>query len=311
MSTAYYCFHQHFSHVTGDDHPEHALRITAIENALRQSGSWEKLTICESGPAQSNDILRAHSPGYINQLSLIQPQHGRIYVDEDTPMSPGSLEAAYYSAGAAVEAVDAVLQGKYRNAFVATRPPGHHAEHKKSMGFCFFNNLAIAALRAAEFHHLQRIAVLDFDAHQGNGTIDILQNDVRFLLCSTFQHPFYPYSHYEANKYTNVINAHLSAGAGSSEFRDAVLHQWSEPLRRFAPELIIVSAGFDAHIDDPMAELCFVDDDYRWIAEWICNITNTRNTPWLALLEGGYDLNALGRSVNAFIDVMLTQSSLG
>ncbi|GGY41373.1 deacetylase [Bacterioplanes sanyensis] len=308
MSTAYFCFHQHFSHATGDDHPEHALRITAIENALHEAGTWEQLTVCESGPAKRADILRAHSPGYVEQLDLIQPQHGRIYVDEDTPMSPGSLEAAYHSAGAAVEAVDAVLRGQFRNAFVATRPPGHHAEHKRSMGFCFFNNVAVAAMRAAETHHLQRIAILDFDAHQGNGTIDILQNDVRFLLCSTFQHPFYPYSHYEANKYNNLVNGYLQAGAGSRDFRDTILNYWAEPLRRFAPELIIVSAGFDAHREDPMAELCLEDDDYRWIAQWISNFTNARHTPWLAILEGGYDMNALGRCVNEFIGVMLEQA---
>jgi len=305
MTTAYFSFQQHFTHDTGDDHPEHAMRILAIEQELKKRGLWEQLDIRDGQTANEPDILRAHSPGYVEQLQLIQPQQGHIYVDEDTPMSAGSLDAARYSVGTCTLALDQLMKNEFNNAFVAVRPPGHHAEHRKSMGFCFFNNIAITALRAAEVHHLQRIAILDFDAHQGNGTIDILKNDPRFLVLSSFQHPFFPYTHYQDNKYSNLINVHLDAGSGSIEFRSKIDDLWGPALRGFAPELILVSAGFDAHRDDPMAELCLLDDDYRWMGDWIRAYAAPRHLPVLAILEGGYDLNALGRSVSEFIATML------
>jgi len=305
MTTAYYSFQQHFTHDTGEDHPEHALRILAIEQELKKRGIWPQLDVREGQTANLPDILRAHSPGYVEQLQLIQPQQGHIYVDEDTPMSAGSLEAARYSVGTCTLALDNLLKGQHQNAFAAVRPPGHHAEHRKSMGFCFFNNIAITALRAAEVHYLLRIAILDFDAHQGNGTVDILKNDTRFLILSSFQHPFYPYTHYQVDRYNNLVNVHLDAGTGSEEFRHKIREHWEPALRGFAPELILVSAGFDAHRDDPMAELCLLDDDYRWLGKWINRYCVEKNIPWLAMLEGGYNLNALGRSVSEFIAQML------
>ncbi|WP_221795526.1 histone deacetylase family protein [Oceanobacter mangrovi] len=307
MSTGYYAFHQHFGHDTGEDHPEQASRITALEEVLKATGVWDKLIIHEGKSAHLPDILRAHSKAYVDQLHLIQPEHGTILVDDDTPMSSGTLEAALHSVGTTTQALDDVLNGVHRNAFAAIRPPGHHAERKKSMGFCFFNNSAIAALRAADVHHMQRIAILDFDAHQGNGTIDILQNDQRFLLLSAFQHPFYPYTHYEQNKYTNLINVHLPQGADGEIFRKGVIEQWEPALRRFAPEVIIVSAGFDAHRCDPMAELNFEDRDFLWISEWINDYCLKRRIPWLAVLEGGYNLKAFGTSATLFIAGMLAQ----
>lgn len=305
MTTGYYSFHQHFEHDTGDDHPEHATRLLAIEQLLQKADIWQQLSIHEGKTAHLPDILRAHSKGYVDQLHLIQPEHGSIMVDDDTTMAKGSLNAALHSVGTSTQALDDVLNRVHDNAFVAVRPPGHHAERNKSMGFCFFNNAAIAALRATDMHHLQRVAILDFDAHQGNGTIDILQNDQRFLMLSCFQHPFYPYTHYEQNKYTNLVNVHMAAGEGSNAFRQKVVEQWEPALRRFAPELIIVSAGFDAHTADPMAELCLEDEDYAWISHWIDGYCQRRNTPWVALLEGGYDLSALARSVALFISNMI------
>lgn len=307
MSTGYYAFHQHFGHDTGEDHPEHASRILAIEQILKKTGVWDQLIIHEGRSAHLPDILRAHSKAYVDQLHLIQPEQGHIMIDDDTLMSAGTLEAALYSVGTSTQALDDVLNEVHTNAFAAIRPPGHHAERGKTMGFCFFNNVAITALRAADVHHLQRIAVLDFDAHQGNGTIDILQNDRRFLLLSSFQHPFYPYTHHEQNKYTNLVNVHLDEGTTGEVFREKITEAWEPALRRFAPELIVVSAGFDAHKDDPMAELCLTEEDFAWISRWIGDYCKRRGTPWLAILEGGYDLNALAKSATWFIHGMLAQ----
>ncbi|MCH2039869.1 MAG: histone deacetylase family protein [Saccharospirillaceae bacterium] len=306
MTTAYYTFEQHFSHNTGDDHPEHAMRLLAIEQGLKQSGIWQSLDVIQGSMARVPDILRAHSHGYYDQLQLIQPEQGHIFVDEDTPMSSGSLEAALYSVGTCTQALDDVLNNdtRHNNAFAGVRPPGHHAEHKRSKGFCFFNNIAICGLRAVHVHHLQRVLIIDFDAHQCNGTIDILANDHNFLICSSFQHPFYPHSHYQTDVYNNVLNVPLDAGTGSHEFRSRVTKAWSDAIERFTPELILVSAGFDAHEADPMAELNLQDEDYAWLGHWIGTIAANRNTPVLSLLEGGYDLNALARSVAGYIRAM-------
>lgn len=301
MSVAYFTSEEHFSHFTDEEHPEHAMRILAIEQELKARHLWDQLIHIKGEEATIPDILRAHSKGYVDQLHLIQPEHGHIYVDEDTQMSPGSLRAALWSAGSCTSALDALMRNDYQHAFVATRPPGHHAEHKKAMGFCFLNNVAIAALRAADQHHLQRIAILDFDAHQGNGTIDILGNDHRFMICSSFQHPFYPYSHYQEGRYNNLINTPLEAGTGSATFRAEIESAWLPAVRSFAPELIIVSAGFDAHRDDPMAELCLLDDDYHWLADQIISLATPRSTPVLSILEGGYHLGALGRCVAEYL----------
>lgn len=292
-------------HDTGSEHPEHAMRILAIEQALKTYNIWPLLQHHQGQPAALSDVVRAHSPGYVEELQLRVPVNGHIMIDEDTTMSPGTLEAALYGAGSAVMALEGLMKNEFNNAFVATRPPGHHAERRKAMGFSFFNNVAIAALRAAEVHHLQRIAIIDFDVHQCNGTIDILKNDPRFLILSSFQHPFYPYSHYQLDKFSNLINIYLDAGSYGKTFRQGVEEIWEPALRGFSPELMLVSAGFDAHIEDPMSEMCFTDDDYRWISRWIQSYSKERNIPWMAVLEGGYELNALGRCVSEFIECML------
>ena len=179
-------------HDTGSEHPEHAMRILAIEQALKTYNIWPLLQHHQGQPAALSDVVRAHNPSYIKELQLHVPVNDHIMINKNTTMSPGTLEAALYGAGSAVMALEGLMKNEFNNAFVATRPPGHHAERRKAMGFSFFNNVAIAALRAAEVHHLQRIAIIDFDVHQCNGTIDILKNDPRFLILSSFQHPFYP-----------------------------------------------------------------------------------------------------------------------
>lgn len=292
-------------HDTGADHPEHAMRILAIEQALKKYNLWQLLEHHTGEPASIHDILRAHNPLYVEELQLISPANGHIMIDQDTTMSTGTLEAALFAAGSTIKALDGLMKGEFDNAFVATRPPGHHAEHKKAMGFSFFNNIAVTALRAVEVHNLQRVAIIDFDVHQCNGTVDILKNDSRFLILSSFQHPFYPYSHYQIDQYTNLVNIYLDAGSHGDVFRQGVREIWRPAIDGFAPDLILVSAGFDAHIEDPMSEMCFSDDDYRWIGRWIQKRAKSRNIPWLAALEGGYALNALGRSVSEFVEQML------
>ena len=311
MTTAYYSFDQHFKHDTGTDHPEHAMRILAIEQALKKYHLWELLEHRTGKAGAMSDIVRAHSPGHVEELQMIAPAHGHIMIDDDTTMSSGTLVAALYGVGSTTMALDAVLNNEFKNAFVAARPPGHHAERRKAMGFSFFNNVAIAALRAAEIHNLHRIAIIDFDVHQCNGTIDILKDDPRFLILTSFQHPFYPYTHYQLDRYSNLINMYLDAGSGGDVFRQGVKDTWDSALRGFAPELILVSAGFDAHTDDPMSEMCFTDADYRWISRWIASYCQEKNLPWLAVLEGGYDLNSLGRCVCEFIEQMLKQGEIG
>lgn len=305
MTTAYYSYQQHFMHDTGADHPEHAMRMLAIEQELKKRNLWQQLIHCEGRPSAMNDILRAHNAGYVEELQLRVPAQGHVMLDQDTTMSAGTLEAALYGVGSTTMALDDVLSNKYTNAFVATRPPGHHAERRKGMGFSFFNNIAIAALRAADVHFLQRIAIIDFDVHQCNGTIDILKDDPRFLILSSFQHPFFPYSHYQLDKFNNLVNIYLDAGSEGEVFRQGVREIWQPALEGFAPELILVSAGFDAHYEDNMAEMCFHDEDYSWVGHWIQRYCHTHHTPWLAALEGGYQLNALGRCVSEFIGQML------
>lgn len=301
MPLAYYTSEMHFAHDTDTDHPEHAMRILAIEQALKHSGLWDKLEHREGNPANLTDIKRAHSEGYIEQLHLIQPEHGRIFVDEDTAMAPGSLEAALWSAGTCTLALDNINPDIHQHSFVAARPPGHHAEFRKAMGFCFFNNIAITALRAADVHHYQRIAVLDFDAHQGNGTVDILGNDGRFLICSSFQHPFYPHAHYDQAPFNNVINVPLCKNTGSATFRALIEERWLPKLYAYKPDIVLVSAGFDAHRDDPMAELLLDESDYFWMGQQIRKLANDIEVSTISILEGGYNLNALGASVAAYL----------
>jgi acetoin utilization deacetylase AcuC-like enzyme len=232
------------------------------------------------------------------------PRSGTIHLDPDTAMNPFSLQAALRAAGAAVLAVDLVLQEKASSAFCAVRPPGHHACRARSMGFCIFNNVAVAARHALEAHGLERVAIIDFDVHHGNGTEDIFEGDERVLMASIFQHPFYPYSGTD-NPASNMVNVPLAAGAGSKEFREAVRADWIPALNEFAPQLIVFSAGFDAHAEDEMAMLRFTDADYGWVTEQLKAVAERHaKGRMVSMLEGGYALSALGRSAVQHIKVM-------
>lgn len=251
-----------------------------------------------------DQLLTVHPEKYLHQLDLMQPTRGRVFTDPDTAMMPDTLRAARLAAGANIQAVDMVMSSQVTNAFVCARPPGHHAERAKSMGFCFYNNVALAAMRALTFHHLERVAIIDFDVHQGNGTVDIVGGDERILMCSSFQHPFYPHSHVHRQA-DNIVNIPIAANCSSEEYRKQVEAGWLKRLNDFKPQLILISAGFDAHRLDPMAELNLDTDDYRWLTEMIVSVAREHsNDRIISTLEGGYHLRALAESVNAHLEVL-------
>lgn len=301
MKLGYYSYTTHLDHDVGDMHPEHPMRIIAINHKLEQLGVLQDAYKASCYKVSQQDLLRAHKPGYVEQLRVMSPANGSILANVDTPMAVGSLDAAYQAAGCVIKALDDLLENKVERAFCAVRPPGHHAERNKPMGFCFLNNVAIAAKKAQQHYGLERIAIIDFDAHQCNGTLDILANDPSFLICSSFQHPSFPFSHWR-NIYSNVINTPLYEGTNGVEMRRAVEAQWLKQLQDFKPQLTLVSAGFDAHAHDPMADLNWKASDYAWLGGFISEINKENsNNKILAVLEGGYNLDALADSCSQFI----------
>ncbi len=301
MSTAFFHHPDCETHDMGDDHPESPKRLQAIRERLTQTGLMDQLLVTEAEEASRDEIRRAHPDSYIDQLEQMAPSNGRIMADPDTMMTPHSLRAARLAAGSGVQAVNQVLVNQARNAFCSIRPPGHHAERSRTMGFSFFNNVAIAALHALSFHHLERVAILDFDVHQGNGTIDIFHHDPRVLMCSSFQHPFYPYKHYHGMP-DHVVNVMLKAGTGSEAYRKAISDGWLDALDRFQPQLILVSAGFDAHRLDPLADIELETEDYRWITDTITAVAKVHcRGRVVSMLEGGYNLQVLADGVEAHI----------
>jgi acetoin utilization deacetylase AcuC-like enzyme len=250
----------------------------------------------------------AHHPDYVASIFDVAPTEGLVWLDGDTAMGPHSLKAALRAAGAAVLAVDLVMTGQADRAFCAVRPPGHHAERDRAMGFCLFNNVVIAAHHALTRHALQRVAIVDFDVHHCNGTEDIVAGDERILMCSTFQHPFYPNSGADCRA-ENVVNVPLQAGTDSAGFRRAVNDHWLGRLQAFAPELVLVSAGFDAHRADQIANLELVEDDYAWVTARLLEQANaSAGGRIVSSLEGGYELQALANSVEVHLRAMLDDS---
>jgi acetoin utilization deacetylase AcuC-like enzyme len=288
-------------HDPGPGHPECRERLDAVLDAL-DDPRFAHLPRPLSPPASREQILAAHSEGLFTQLEAHAPRTGRIRIDADTAMSPGSLEAALRAAGAACAAVDAVLAGPSRRAFCAVRPPGHHATRDEPMGFCLINSIAVAARHAQRAHGLQRIAIVDFDVHHGNGTQDVFWNDPGVLYASSHQWPLYPGSGEPAERGQsgNVINAILPPGAGSTQFRAAWREQVLPAIDRFAPQLLLVSAGFDAHRLDPLANLDLDTADFAWITQELVALAESHAGGCLvSLLEGGYSLSALHQSTAA------------
>ena len=291
-------------HNMGDGHPERPERLGALEDRIIASRLDYLLDRFEAPLATREQLLRVHDEGYLQSLERIAPAEGLVAIDPDTSMSPGMLQAALRAAGSGVLATDLVMAGRVSSAFCAIRPPGHHAERAAAMGFCFFNNVAIAAAHALAAHGLARVAIVDFDVHHGNGTEDIFRHDPRVLMVSTFQHPFYPGSGVEGRS-ERMINLPLPAGSGSREFRAAVTGEWLPALDAFAPQMIFVSAGFDAHRDDGLAMLNLVEADYGWVTQQIRAVAQKHaGGKIVSMLEGGYDLHVLGRCVAAHLDAL-------
>src|SRR3954464_10937111 len=291
-------------HDMGAHHPERPARLTAIDDQLIAAGIAQYLERYEAPLATDEQLARVHPPEYVRAIRDAAPEHGTVHLDPDTAMNPHSLDAALRAAGAAVLATDLVMQKKADSAFCAVRPPGHHACRARSMGFCIFNNVAVAARHAVEVHGLDRVAIIDFDVHHGNGTEDIFEDDEQVMMASIFQHPFYPYSGTE-NPASNMFNVPLGAGSGGRELRAAVNEVWLPALEEFRPELVIFSAGFDAHAEDDMASLRFVDSDYAWVTAQVKAIADKyADGRIVSMLEGGYSLPALGRSAVQHLRVL-------
>ena len=304
MTTAYLTHPSSLKHNMGMGHPECPARVQAIEDQLIASGLMPFLDRQEAPAASREQLQRVHSSDYIDSIFETSPGSGLAYLDADTAMNPYSLEAALHAAGAAVRAVDLVMSEQSENAFCNIRPPGHHAGRNRAAGFCIFNNVAVAAAHALAHHGLSRVAIADFDVHHGNGTDEIFHAEGRVMLCSIFRHPYYPYEGVDSSN-EHIINVPLAAGATGTEFRAAVTEKWLPALETFKPELLLISAGFDAHREDDMGGLALREADYAWVTEKLMELaTHHAKGRIVSTLEGGYALHALGRSVTAHIKVL-------
>ena len=305
MITAYITHPDCQLHHMGPDHPESPLRLEAIRARLMRSGILQQTMQSEAKAATEEQLARVHPLRHLRALDKCLPDQGIVTLDSDTLMNPDSLTAARVAAGAVVRGVDQVFRRQADNVFCAVRPPGHHAEAADAMGFCFYNNVAVGAAHARATYGARRIAILDFDVHQCNGTIDIFKDDPEVLVCTSFQYPFYPWR-YLRSEWQNVVNTPLSGGTDSAAFRRAIEDDWLPALHAFKPDLVLVSAGFDAHREDPMAELCLEDEDFYWVTHLALEIAALyADGRLVSVLEGGYDLDSLGRSAEAHLTALL------
>jgi acetoin utilization deacetylase AcuC-like enzyme len=311
MSTAVYTHADCRGHFMGPGHPECPERLDAILDHLRAQGLDVALDFEDAPLAADEQIDRAHSSNYRSEIvefmravAADEDPGAHRGVDPDTSVNRGTLNAAYRAAGAAVAATDAVIAGRHANAFCAVRPPGHHATRDQAMGFCFFNNVAVAARHALDVHGLERVALIDFDVHHGNGTEDIVAGDERMLMLSFFQSPLYPYSG-ERPKGGNMVNVPLPPYTRGPAVREAIVAQWLQRLEAFRPQMIFISAGFDAHREDELGQMGLVEADYAWITEQLLAVAERHAQGRIvSCLEGGYHLGALARSVAAHLRVM-------
>ena len=299
-----YTHPEYLNHHVMDGHPERPERLSHVMNHLSQIGLTQDVELVQPQPIPPERILAAHSQSHVDFLTASKPKDGIVPLDPDTWMSPASLSAAELAAGAVFAGMDTVLNGAQRRVFCAVRPPGHHAERDSAMGFCLLNSVAIAAIAALDHADVERVAILDFDVHHGNGTVDICRDHPKILVCSSFQSPYYP-NRLDDLVQPNIVNTPLAAGSSGSTFRAAVERDWLPALEAHQPDIVFVSAGFDAHVDDPLADLRLVEEDYRWVTQFIVAVANQyAQGRVVSTLEGGYDLDALARSVTAHIEAL-------
>ncbi len=308
MATAYYSHPACRGHDMGPGHPESPQRLDAISDHLRATSLDLALLMRDAPRADDAQLGRAHEAGYLAELRdamrQVEASGRRRALDPDTSAGPGTWEAALRAAGAAVAATDAVIDGEAENAFCAVRPPGHHATRRQAMGFCFLNNVAIAARHALDVRGLQRVAIVDFDVHHGNGTEDIIAGDERVLMVSYFQHPFYPHSG-GVPMGTNMVNVPVPAYTKGPAVRELIDREWMPRLEAFKPQMIFISAGFDAHRDDDLGQLGLVEADYAWMTQRLKTLAERHAKGRIvSCLEGGYNLGALARSVATHVRVL-------
>ncbi len=306
MTTRLYTHPACLEHDTGPAHPERAERLRAVLRAL-DDRAFAELERHEAPRASREQLLHVHAEQYVEELFAAVPESGHAFLDADTVISPGSGEAALRAAGAVCAAVDAVIEGEARNAFCAVRPPGHHAEASRAMGFCLFNNIAIGAVHALESREVDRAAVVDFDVHHGNGTQHMFAAEPNLFYASTHQFPFYPGTGgADERGVGNILNLPLSPSSGSLAFRSAVRERLLPALHRFRPGLLLISAGFDAHAKDPLAQLELIDDDFAWITAELVGLAHEHCAGRVvSTLEGGYDLEALAASAAAHVGALM------
>lgn len=294
-------------HLTPPGHPERPDRLRAINQVLGEE-RFNPLVRGEAPEGDLDSVALCHGEHYITELRHVAPSSGLVYIDGDTSMSPGTWEAVMRGVGGAVAATDAIMTGKHNNAFVAVRPPGHHAEKSTPMGFCFFDNAAIAARHAQRKYGIARAAVIDFDVHHGNGTQDIFWSDKTVMYCSTHQMPLFPGTgaRGERGEHDNIVNAPLKPEDGSAQFRAAFENAILPELQKFAPELIIISAGFDAHMRDPLASINLRAEDFGWVTKKLMDVADqSAGGRVVSMLEGGYDLQGLSESVAAHVTALM------
>ncbi|MDP3608162.1 MAG: histone deacetylase family protein [Methylophilus sp.] len=308
MKTAFISHPDTLLHVMDGQHPESPARINSIKQTVTQSPLNQKLQFLDAPLATKQQLTRAHHATYVDNIYAKSPKAGLVRLDADTAMGPHSLEATLRASGAAILATDLVMQGKVKNAFCCTRPPGHHAGQSNSAGFCIFNHVAIAAMHVLAHYPIKRVAIIDFDVHHGDGTENIVKDNPAVMLCSTFQHPFYPHKG-AFTRTDRMINVPLAAGTDGHHFKKAVIEEFTPALERFKPEVLFVSAGFDAHSQDPLADLMLEVDDYAWITQYVvAQSVKYCEGRIISCLEGGYHLQYLGQCVLAHL-LALTEST--
>jgi len=304
MTTAYISHPDCALHNPGLGHPESMARLRVIREKLESSELWPRLVHCEAPEVSWSAVTAVHDPAYVESIKARFPLKRNIDIDGDTTLSEFSLDAARRAAGACVHAVDLVMAHAVNNAFCAVRPPGHHACVDRAMGFCVFNNVAIAAQHAIDAYRLERVLIVDFDVHHGNGTEHAFANNPKVLMCSTFQSPLYPFSG-GLEGARNMVNCPIQPGGGREEIKQAIQTHWVDAIDRFKPQLVLVSAGFDAHESDPLADMQLTTEDYGWITQFLKRVAEEYcDGKLVSTLEGGYELEALADSVYAHVEAL-------